>query len=90
MRPLTLYCVIGTLLSSVFGKFNFSFILKKAQGDLKFRDDGTFRIVQFTDLHYGESPEKDVNTSIVQATILAAEKPDLVIMTVKSETYKLT
>jgi hypothetical protein len=51
---------------------------------LRFREDGTFRIVQFTDLHYGEQPpEKDVNSSRIQTVILEAEDPDLVVMTVR-------
>jgi hypothetical protein len=29
--------------------------LAVAVGGLKFRDDGTFRIIQFTDLHYGKA-----------------------------------
>lgn len=32
---------------------------------LRFRPDGTFKIIQLTDLHYGEHPEKDVNTTRV-------------------------
>jgi len=49
---------------------------------LKFREDGTFRIVQFTDLHYGDpNPQVDQNSSMVQMTVLQAELPDLVIMT---------
>jgi len=48
---------------------------------LRFKKDGTFRIVQFTDLHFGESEEKDINSSIVQDTILGLENPDLVILT---------
>jgi predicted MPP superfamily phosphohydrolase len=48
---------------------------------LRFRSDGTFKIVQFTDLHYGEAEEKDTNSSIAQDKILAIEKPDLVVMT---------
>ena len=35
-----------------------------------------------TDLHFGEEPaEKDINSTIVQAVVLKAEKPDLVVMT---------
>ncbi|EFN59663.1 hypothetical protein CHLNCDRAFT_133158 [Chlorella variabilis] len=40
-------------------------------GKLRFRTDGTFKILQLTDLHYGESA--------VQKTVLAAERPDLVV-----------
>eukprot|EP00128_Syssomonas_multiformis_P008322 Colp12_sorted_trinity150504_noHs@31960 len=49
---------------------------------LRFNKDGTFKIVQFTDLHYGELPSsKDTLSAQVQDTILKAEKPDLVVMT---------
>jgi len=51
------------------------------QTPLKFRTDGTFKIVQFTDLHYGEGTQKDINSSRVQSIILEAEQPDIVILT---------
>src|SRR5690242_3822458 len=35
------------------------FILTAAVNALKFRADGTFRIVQLTDMHFGESDDKD-------------------------------
>jgi predicted MPP superfamily phosphohydrolase len=64
----------------------FSFILFQLHPvdahTLKFNKHGKFKIVQFTDLHYGEyPPEKDINSSKVQTTILKLEQPDLVIMT---------
>ena len=49
--------------------------------DLKFKSDGTFRIVQFTDLHFGEGEDLDENSMSVQRTILKAEQPDLVVIT---------
>jgi len=48
---------------------------------LRFRPDGTFKISQFTDLHYGETDQNDVNSTKVQEEILATEKPDIVVMT---------
>jgi len=49
--------------------------------NLKFRKDGKFRIVQFTDLHYvaGAEPSKK-SISMMEAT-LDEEKPDLVVFT---------
>ena len=38
------------------------------------------RIVQFTDLHYGETDAKDINSQQVQRTILKSEQPDLVVL----------
>lgn len=48
---------------------------------LRFREDGTFKITQFTDLHYGEYTSCDDNSVKVQETVLESEKPDLVVMT---------
>lgn len=59
---------------------------------LKFRNNGNFRIVQFTDLHYvaGAEPSKK-SISMMEAT-LDDEKPDLVVFTgdvvVKAPTKK--
>jgi len=52
-----------------------------AQKTLRFRADGTFKIVQFTDLHYGESYLRDFLTVGVQEEILRVEQPDLTVMT---------
>jgi len=52
---------------------------------LTFRQDGTFKIVQFTDIHIGDGKEeergKDESTVALMERILAAEKPDLVVLT---------
>jgi hypothetical protein len=48
---------------------------------LRFREDGTFKIVQFTDLHYGENEAWDRLSQDVQERILETEKPDLVVLT---------
>jgi len=48
---------------------------------LRFRPDGTFKITQFTDLHYGEAELKDYSSGLVQDAVLDMEKPDLVVMT---------
>ncbi len=48
---------------------------------LKFRKDGTFRIVQFTDIHYdASSPTSRPSLKVMEET-LDAEKPDLVVFT---------
>lgn len=53
-----------------------------ASVDLQFRADHTFKIVQFTDLHYGDKiPSFDDMTTQYQRTILDAEMPDLVLLT---------
>lgn len=48
---------------------------------LRFNEHGKFKIVQFTDLHYGYNEHENQQTAIVQDVILDAEKPDLVIIT---------
>ncbi|KAK5582632.1 hypothetical protein RB653_004217 [Dictyostelium firmibasis] len=46
---------------------------------LKFNSNNQFKIVQFTDLHYGSEPEDDIDNIFSQVSILDYEKPDLVI-----------
>lgn len=52
---------------------------------LRFRPDGTFTIVQFTDLHFADSPwrdsEGDGPTTALMERVLDAEQPDLVLLT---------
>jgi predicted phosphodiesterase len=49
--------------------------------DLRFRSDGSFTIVQFTDLHFSQRTEKDRRTAEVMAQILDLERPDFVALT---------
>ncbi|WP_409342431.1 metallophosphoesterase family protein [Paenibacillus sp. MBLB4367] len=49
---------------------------------LHFREDGTFKIVQFTDIHWGEKGEEaDLQSRRLMELVLDAEKPDLVVYT---------
>jgi len=53
---------------------------------VRFNSNGTLKIVQFTDLHYGQfpathGPEDDLNSTRVIRDILAMENPDFVIFT---------
>ncbi|MCM3749246.1 metallophosphoesterase family protein [Paenibacillus pasadenensis] len=48
---------------------------------LKFRDDGTFKIVQFTDMHWQNEDEEDQMTKALMEQVLEAEKPDFVAFT---------
>lgn len=53
---------------------------------LQFRSDGTFKMIQvrhffvylmqFTDLHYGETLENDLNTTRLMENIVGQENPD--------------
>lgn len=48
---------------------------------LAFRQDGTFTIVQFTDLHWKDGGDADLQTRELMKLTLDAEKPDLVVFT---------
>jgi 3',5'-cyclic AMP phosphodiesterase CpdA len=49
--------------------------------NLKFRSDGTFTIVQFTDLHWTDGGKKDSLTRSLMERVLEEERPDLVVLT---------
>ncbi|WP_372630825.1 metallophosphoesterase family protein [Cohnella sp.] len=53
--------------------------------DLKFNEQGTFKIVQFTDMHFGDDKEedrvKDGKTAALIERIISEEKPDLIVLT---------
>ncbi|KAG4067429.1 hypothetical protein HA402_009666 [Bradysia odoriphaga] len=56
------------------------------QPPVRFNSNGTLKIVQFTDLHYGQfpesiGPEDDFNSTRVMRDILEMEQPDFVIFT---------
>lgn len=59
------------------GVFTFSLNAQK----LSFKKDGTFKIVQFTDMHYMHGNPKSDTTLMLIPRILDTEKPDLVIFT---------
>lgn len=48
---------------------------------LSFRQDGTFKIMQFTDLHYMDGREEDLRTRELMETTMDLEQPDLVVFT---------
>lgn len=48
---------------------------------LDFRKDGTFKILQFTDVHWVDGCEADLCTAAGMEMILGLEKPDLVVFT---------
>jgi len=51
---------------------------------LSFKEDGTFKVTVFSDLHFGENPwdtwgpQQDVNSTILINRVLTSEKPDYV------------
>ncbi|KAJ6633816.1 putative inactive purple acid phosphatase 16 [Pseudolycoriella hygida] len=57
-----------------------------SQPIVRFNSNGTLKIVQFTDLHYGQNPdsvgpEDDFNSTKVMRDLLQMENPDFVIFT---------
>lgn len=48
---------------------------------LRFRPDGTFTIVQFTDTHWHNGEPADLKTRALMERVLEAERPDLVVLT---------
>jgi hypothetical protein len=50
-------------------------------GGLRFRADGTFTILQLTDLHVSNLGEEDARTIALAARLIEAERPDLVVFT---------
>lgn len=74
-------CITGTGLIILL-LFSFSSLLYGQGAEpLKFREDGTFKIIQFTDVHLTyNSPRSDSVITLIR-TILLEEKPDLVIFT---------
>lgn len=48
---------------------------------LHFREDGTFRIMQLTDIHYCENNEMDFKTVELIGRLIEKEKPDFIMIT---------
>lgn len=48
---------------------------------LQFNSSGKFKMVQFTDVHFGETDSDDQKNQKLMGEILDKEKPDLVIIT---------
>ena len=56
-------------------------VLTSAAQSLQFNENGTFKIVQFTDTHIApEKPDSEVALQVIRET-LAAENPDFIVFT---------
>lgn len=51
------------------------------QRKLRFQEDGTFRILQLTDIHYTEDDERDHRTVALMRDLIKREKPDFIMTT---------
>jgi predicted MPP superfamily phosphohydrolase len=54
---------------------------RAARPVLKFRPDGRFKIVQFTDVHFRYDSYRSDSALNMMKTVIALEKPDLVVLT---------
>lgn len=76
MRSVLLLCVLWWVCAHVY---------VCAKAPLRFREDGTFKISQIADVHFGEAentlwgPKQDRESLVVMRTVLSLEKPDLVV-----------
>ena len=52
-----------------------------SQNQLQFNENGIFKIVQFTDIHYRNASEKSERAVQGMGTVLDMEKPDVVVLT---------
>jgi hypothetical protein len=55
--------------------------VKRQRPPLRFREDGTFTIVQLTDVHWRNGDEADQESRALIELALDSEKPDLVVLT---------
>lgn len=69
------------LLWSCAGSQNNETEQNRIKPELRFNEDGTFRIMQLTDLHYTAGSEKSRPIPEEVNNLIKAEKPDLVILT---------
>jgi len=73
--------------SYTIGAVIFFLIICHAAPTIKFNKNGTFKILQFTDMHFGEGedadwgPTQDNNSLLVMQSIIGYEKPDLIVFT---------
>lgn len=49
--------------------------------ELYFNEDGNFKILQFTDIHFTNDSEPDHKTTALMGRILEAERPDFIMLT---------
>lgn len=49
--------------------------------ELRFHENGRFRIVQFTDIHWHDGSPEDMRSAALMGAVLDEEKPDLVVLT---------
>lgn len=51
------------------------------KNELKFSEDGFFKIVQFTDIHWHNGEPADQKSAVLMESVAQAESPDLIVLT---------
>jgi predicted MPP superfamily phosphohydrolase len=59
----------------------FSVYTSKVEKKLRVREDGTFTMIQLTDIHYGETNKWDAQNDQIIGKIIETEKPDFTVVT---------
>ena len=59
----------------------FTLSLALAERTIKLNSDGKLKVIQITDIHYGEDGAKDANTTAEMKDLIDWEKPDMAILT---------
>ena len=70
---IALFVLAGTLLSFSAGKVS--------RPVLKFKPNGKFRIVQFTDVHFQYDSYRSDSALVIMKTVIASQKPDFIVLT---------
>jgi hypothetical protein len=76
-----MYNKIKNLTFCILALCTFSEMYGQANINLKFNPSGIFRIIQFTDLHFQYNSVRSDSVLTFMRSILATEKPDLVVLT---------
>ncbi|MCF0166395.1 MAG: metallophosphoesterase family protein [Bacteroidales bacterium] len=75
------FSIVFTLITLLFLSCPAAAIEVKKKTDLSYREDGTFKIVQFTDLHLVRNMEKNRRCLSNLDYVMEQEKPDLIVIT---------
>lgn len=61
--------------------FCFSLVSAQNKTQLKFKKDKTFKILQFTDIHWSQTSKNSAKTVKTMQTVIKKEKPDFIVLT---------
>lgn len=72
--------IITLLATAVLSLVGTTLLSAQTKSDLRFGADGSFKILQFTDMHYKSGDPKGAQTLEVVRKVVAAEKPSLLVL----------